>query len=389
MLALSLSFAAVSAALALAALLWRRPDSVLLAVALGCAGAWCLLKSEQWTGEELWTSVHWLPAVAGWCGALLVLSRRMTTPRWRPRPALAAVLVGVPLLVAAVDLALSDLDVLGGWAEVGGRRDLVPGPGWYVVVFYDTLLVSATLYFLIARLTTSAGRDRWVVVTVLALLGVTAVAQAAPSGTDHISLFAALATWALAYGVLVERLTEVPPAGSVGGLPRLDPVTGCLDRASLDAALGHALTLAETTGQPLSLALLDVDDLKTVNDRDGHLAGDRVLRGLAESIGEARIPDAVLGRFGGDEFVLLLPGRDAAEATQVLSELRSDCRGPARLPDASTLGVTFSAGVASHLPGGSTRDLLEAADRAMYRAKAAGKDRHATDATATDSPARS
>lgn len=151
---------------------------------------------------------------------------------------------------------------------------------------------------------------------------------------------------------------------------RRDALTGLANRAALDERLELELARAQREPMLVAVALLDLDDFKTVNDTRGHLAGDDVLVALAEQIhAHARASD-LAARLGGDEFVLVLPTADAAGATELVERIRD---GFAR--SAASRGVTFSTGIVEFDGPSNGRDVLAAADRALYRAKHAGKDR--------------
>ncbi len=137
-----------------------------------------------------------------------------------------------------------------------------------------------------------------------------------------------------------------------------DPLTGVLSRRAFRLAAEVEMARSARTGRPLTLAVLDLDDFKLINDRHGHAAGDAVLTGLAHSWRDALGADDVLGRFGGDEFIVLLPGSDTAGAAAVLARLRSDL-------------CTWSAGVA-RWHGQQFDDWFSAADGDLYRAKTTG-----------------
>lgn len=140
-----------------------------------------------------------------------------------------------------------------------------------------------------------------------------------------------------------------------------DSLTGLTNRRGLDLALDAAL-LSTTRGRhPLSLALLDLDHFKSVNDSEGHRAGDALLRAVADDCVSVLPHNATLARFGGDEFAVLLPRLDGAGALTVLESLRTHCR------------ADMSIGVAQALPGESAGELLHRADIALYAAKAAGR----------------
>ncbi len=144
-----------------------------------------------------------------------------------------------------------------------------------------------------------------------------------------------------------------------------DALTGLANRRAWDEQLPIALAHADRLDHPLSIALLDVDHFKAYNDRHGHPAGDLALRELGAGWREIVRDIDVLARIGGEEFGLILPGCDAAEALRVVERLRGDMRG----------GVTASAGIAVWSAPMSADELVAAADRELYRAKREGRDR--------------
>jgi diguanylate cyclase (GGDEF)-like protein len=134
---------------------------------------------------------------------------------------------------------------------------------------------------------------------------------------------------------------------------------------------------AAQTGEPLSLMFIDADHFKVVNDTYGHLAGDEVLKWLARSLqGLAREGDLV-GRYGGEEFVVVLPGVYEADAMTLGQRICDHVREGSVDVSGETVRVTVSVGVASSDASRrmrSTRDLIFAADQAMYFAKQSGRD---------------
>lgn len=136
-------------------------------------------------------------------------------------------------------------------------------------------------------------------------------------------------------------------------------------------------TLATTTSHarrgllPVTIAMLDLDHFKLINDTLGHAAGDAVLRGFAEVARNLLREGDVLGRWGGEEFLLVLPGASPTHAQRVLGRLQAAVR------DTLLAGqpVTFSAGMAAHCGAESVETLLSRADAALYEAKHAGRDR--------------
>jgi diguanylate cyclase (GGDEF)-like protein/PAS domain S-box-containing protein len=144
----------------------------------------------------------------------------------------------------------------------------------------------------------------------------------------------------------------------------------------------HFLELAQVelarvrrTRAPLSLAMIDVDHFKHVNDRFGHAAGDRALKELSLALRETVRTADVAARIGGEEFVLLLPDTGLEGALAVTERLRDRVRKSELSVEGETLKFTVSAGVAELGPDESVDSLLKRADEALYRAKAAGRDR--------------
>jgi len=171
--------------------------------------------------------------------------------------------------------------------------------------------------------------------------------------------------------LLVERMLV-----DLQRLARTDVLTGLLNRGAVLADGASLLELNRRPGRPLALLLLDVDHFKQINDRWGHLAGDAVLRHVADVLSTCVADrEHLLGRYGGEEFVLLLPGADQAQARQCADRLRQALReSPARL-DGVPVPVTASIGLAIDQGTGDMARLLGEADAALYRAKADGRDR--------------
>ncbi|WP_260927619.1 diguanylate cyclase [Novosphingobium sp. 9] len=155
-----------------------------------------------------------------------------------------------------------------------------------------------------------------------------------------------------------------------------DPLTGLANRRRLDEVLEVRAVEAEKLGQPLSCVMVDVDHFKRINDTHGHETGDRVLREISAVLTHATREDGLAFRHGGEEFLLLLPGLDADQAAARAEEIRARIAELHFEVGGNAIGpVTVSAGVAStplHCPADR---LLQTADAALYRAKAAGRDR--------------
>jgi diguanylate cyclase (GGDEF)-like protein len=153
-----------------------------------------------------------------------------------------------------------------------------------------------------------------------------------------------------------------------------DPITGCMNHRAMRRRLDEEIGRAQRSGTPLSCLLIDLDDFKLINDEHGHPVGDATLRGVVQAlVGEFRAFDRV-ARYGGDEFVVILPNADldsaAAAATRALERLRE-----LPIPEDGGEGVAASVGVAQWQPRMTTDALLAACDEALLRSKRQGKGR--------------
>ena len=128
-------------------------------------------------------------------------------------------------------------------------------------------------------------------------------------------------------------------------------------------------------GPGLAIGLIDIDNFKKLNDTLGHAAGDQALKNLAAQVQARLRPTDHLARFGGEEFVVLIPGSPAAEAQQALTRLQRSLSEALFLHEGREVFVTFSAGVTSWVPGETLEDALSRADNAMYEAKRTGKNK--------------
>jgi two-component system, cell cycle response regulator len=161
-----------------------------------------------------------------------------------------------------------------------------------------------------------------------------------------------------------------------------DGMTGLWNRRNFDLRLESELSRAIRFSEPFAVVFVELDQMKSVNDRYGHQAGDTVLIELARRLTEAVREVDVVARWGGDEFTLLLPKTGLAGALRLAEKIRAAvANGPFRI-DAGSLDITISVGVAAYPEHGSSgKDLVAAADAAMYQAKARGRNR-VEDATA-------
>jgi diguanylate cyclase (GGDEF)-like protein len=294
--------------------------------------------------------------------------------------ALLSLIYGVSAVLCAVGAAVpasdrSPVPLLWGLAGLGAvgsavlwlRRDRLGRRALYAAV----LLISAALGLLTWRSATAVGivglgpamvavgvfsahffsrRVARLHVGLLLVLTTAGAVAAAPSGF--------LPQWLTAVATVVV-LTEVQArlSGDLHRAAGTDPLTGLANRRAWQAAADRGLAHALRSGEPFTVALIDLDGFKAVNDLAGHGAGDALLQALAaEWSARLRMSD-LLGRYGGDEFVLSLPDTDAARTEDLLARLRA--AHPA----------AWSAGTATARPGDTLAELLARADAELYRAK--------------------
>jgi diguanylate cyclase (GGDEF)-like protein/PAS domain S-box-containing protein len=155
-----------------------------------------------------------------------------------------------------------------------------------------------------------------------------------------------------------------------------DALTGLYNRRYLEETLGRELILAEREVHPIGIIMADLDHFKKVNDHYGHLAGDKVLRIFADLMKRHARGSDISCRYGGEEFLLVLPGMAEESAVERAEQLRSEMAAAPISYGASAIAVTASFGIATFPRDGRTGDdLIAAADRALYVAKAAGRNR--------------
>jgi diguanylate cyclase (GGDEF)-like protein len=159
-----------------------------------------------------------------------------------------------------------------------------------------------------------------------------------------------------------------------------DDLTGLYNQRFFYATLGREVEAARRYGAPLALLLLDLDHFKVYNDSYGHLEGDRVLRRFADSLQSAVRATDLACRYGGEEFVVLLPHTDLEEALVVAERIRHGVEDLEFYPvvpgqGQRKAGITVSVGASLFAPKGDMNELVRQADVAMYRAKEAGRNR--------------
>lgn len=310
------------------------------------------------------------------------------------RIAFPAIVVVHSLLVAGVLSRRLPLGIVGPWlvgsmaalllgrllsweAELVARPEHVSGSvvavlGWFGIVFALAFLVFGTQRGAIVSLTGFV--TLYLAVGASVSWGMLAEERSsdllvfAPVG--HAALIAVV--WMLARNA--ERLAAArATAELMASQASTDPLTGVANRRRLDDELGWLIAQARRHDQPLSVMLIDLDCFKTVNDTHGHEVGDRVLVECVERLQAATRDADLVGRWGGEEFLLLAPLTEH-EAAWALAER---CRRAIASPPMQHAGVTVTAslGVASLRPGDDARALLRRADLALYTAKSDGRDR--------------
>jgi diguanylate cyclase (GGDEF)-like protein len=159
-----------------------------------------------------------------------------------------------------------------------------------------------------------------------------------------------------------------------------DPLTELPNRRKACRDIEKLLALARRQNATLSFAILDLDHFKRVNDTYGHAAGDSVLQSFGRFLGKSVRTEDVVGRWGGEEFLVVMYGCSAEDAVTRLNRLREQFMQQHFNSESGTFQVTFSGGVAAFpLSGASPEKVYEAADRALYEAKKQGRNRIAAD----------
>lgn len=152
-----------------------------------------------------------------------------------------------------------------------------------------------------------------------------------------------------------------------------DPLTGCLNRVGLDHLLSREVSRARRHGSILCAVLFDLDKFKAVNDLYGHTAGDQVLIHITSLCRSVLRDSDYLVRYGGDEFLILLPETDAAGAARLVDRLQLSCAATPYMHDTLSIPMTISAGITELMDEQNGHALLLRADVALYAAKAAGR----------------
>ncbi|MBR9829347.1 MAG: GGDEF domain-containing protein [Oceanospirillales bacterium] len=156
-----------------------------------------------------------------------------------------------------------------------------------------------------------------------------------------------------------------------------DPLTGLANRRQVMDQLDEDIEAAEDSGQMLVVMMFDLDKFKSFNDHYGHAAGDIVLKQFARILRDhARRNEDLAGRFGGEEFLMLMPNMDARKAGEVADSIRQAChQSRLRVPTGEEVSFSTSIGIAELMPGEDRSSVLQRVDEALYKAKDSGRDR--------------
>ncbi len=152
-----------------------------------------------------------------------------------------------------------------------------------------------------------------------------------------------------------------------------DSLTGLLNHTAIKDQLSHEMSRAKRQGKPLSFAMVDIDHFKNVNDSYGHPVGDRVIKSLSRLLKQRLRENDLVGRYGGEEFAVILTDADGSTAMKVMDGIRNDFSQLLHLAENKEFSVTFSCGIADISNYPDMSKLADAADKALYKAKHAGR----------------
>lgn len=206
----------------------------------------------------------------------------------------------------------------------------------------------------------------------IGLIGGLLLVPGSTQSVEQMLVFAVVATLVTIYAYGFAWLTA-HQRSKLELLASRDPLTGVPNRRALELELGQTVASHLRAGLPAGVAMLDIDHFKSVNDQHGHDAGDRVLIAFVATVQRGLRKRDVLYRYGGEEFVLLLPATDAAGVEHALEKTIARVR--AELRGARGEAITCSVGAAMLQPGDDASAWLARSDTALYRAKHSGRDR--------------
>ncbi len=158
---------------------------------------------------------------------------------------------------------------------------------------------------------------------------------------------------------------------------KIDPLTGLFNRRTMDEILEHNLKIAQIAEEPFTVAMVDIDNFKSINDRYGHIVGDCILKQLAILMKKNLRKSDFVFRYGGEEFLIFLPATKLKDSVYVMEKLRKTIEKTAFICDNHQINITVSIGVESVIPDEKTKviDIIREADKKLYEAKRTGKNK--------------
>lgn len=277
----------------------------------------------------------------------------------------------------------------GNTARRVREEALVGGAVFLPLIFWYDLsqpanIASAVLYVLPVVLALLARSLAAIVAyslaaSILIVLGYTLSASA--RGSDFVlvnNLLSLVAVWSTALVSMLYVITSDAYEKRLEERAVIDPLTEIYNRRHLTMQLDLRIREAIRYGAPLTVLLVDLDGFKEANDRHGHLAGDRILRQAANIIAQTIRGVDLVGRYGGDEFLVIMPRTPIDDATRVAERIRVAVREASAGEGSASLesGLSVSIGVASlDRTAPTVEALVDSADRALYQAKRAGRNR--------------
>lgn len=286
-----------------------------LAAAAGLVFMVEILLSIAWQRD---TPIFWAPFfLSGVRMILFAIAASLVTPGDRPASATERSVIGMLLIIAFADLGL--MVILG--AQYLGH--LKPATYFYAAAILGTPISAAMGLFTLMLIASDFSRERL-------------------------------------------RLIHT------------DPLTEVLNRLGFEQNAKRLIARARPPRRPVAMILADIDRFKGINDRFGHLAGDAALISFARCLVDSVSPSALVGRFGGEEFALLLDGHGATAGAAYAEVIRTQMAGLS-IPGGADIAMTASFGVAELLPGGALHDLYARADAALYLSKQEGRNRTSVD----------
>jgi diguanylate cyclase (GGDEF)-like protein len=284
------------------------------------------------------------------------LSKEPSLLLWQNVQAVSAIVWAYAIVSSArgAILAILVLVIAYGMLALRGRQS-------HMLTLFSVIVLAATMWWKTLTEPLRYPMQEEVInlaIAVIVLLGVTALSLRMTAIRTHLRR---------------QKLDLEDSLERIRLLATQDELTGLANRRQMTALLKVEMARAQRSGQALSIALLDLDYFKRINDKFGHQAGDIVLMGFADAAGRGLRSSDVLARWGGEEFLLMLPNTGTDEAGQCVVRMRKDLSRIVFEEVAPGLRVTFSAGLTTFQAGESLEALTERADRAMYRAKAEGR----------------